>query len=459
MTTSLTVSVYGLGYVGSVTSACLADAGHEVYGIDVEPDKVAQLNERRPPVIEPGLEDIVRRVVTSGRLRGVDAARSQDLDPDVHLVCVGTPSRANGSLDTTFVERVAEGIGAHLARSGRTQTVVFRSTMLPGTVEDLLVPILEQASGLVAGTDFGVAMCPEFLRETTAVTDFFDPPFTVVGVGDPLASDAVQVLFEFLDRPLHLVDLRTAETIKYACNAFHAVKVAFANEIGRFARSSGADAEMTMQVFCTDQQLNISPAYLRPGFAFGGSCLPKDLRAMVHRGRVLDLDLPLLSSVLPSNDQHLRHAIDLVLENAPDVVCLLGLAFKTGTDDLRESPYVRLAETLIGKGVALRIWDPDLRPDRLVGGNRAYIESSLPHLARLLVSSAAEAVQGADTCVVGTTHPDALAALAALDPSSVAAQADTESRSASTRIVDLTGGARDLIRVDSPERSYVGVAW
>ncbi len=456
--TPLKVAVYGLGYVGSVTSACLADAGHQVYGIDVESAKVAQLNQCRPPVIEPGLEEIMHRVVPSGRLRGVDADDTADLDPDVHLVCVGTPSRANGSLDTTFVERVAEGIGAHLARTGRTQTgrtqtgrtqtVVFRSTMLPGTVQEVLVPILEQASGLVAGTDFGVAMCPEFLRETTAVADFFDPPFTVVGVGDPLAADAVGQLFGFLDRPLHLVDLRTAETIKYACNAFHAVKVAFANEIGRFARSSGADAEETMKVFCTDQQLNISPAYLRPGFAFGGSCLPKDLRAMVHRGRVLDLDLPLLSSVLPSNDQHLRHAIDLVLESAPDVVCLLGLAFKTGTDDLRESPYVRLAETLIGKGVSLRIWDPDLRPDRLVGGNRAYIESSLPHLARLLVSSAADAVRGADTCVIGTTHPDALAALA-----------EVEAGNGASRIVDLSGGARGLLQEASTARAYVGVAW
>lgn len=446
MTVTLKVAVYGLGYVGSVTSACLADAGHEVYGIDVDPDKVDQLRRAVAPVIEPGLEDILRRVVGSGRLSGVDAADTHQLDPDVHLVCVGTPSRANGSLDTTYVERVAAGIGEHLARSERIQTIVFRSTVLPGTVEDLLVPILERSSGLTAGTHFGVAMCPEFLRETTAVSDFFDPPFTVigVGVGDALASRAVPQLFEFLDRPLHLVDLRTAETIKYACNAFHAVKVAFANEIGRFARSSGADAETTMRVFCTDQQLNISSAYLRPGFAFGGSCLPKDLRAMVHRGRVLDLDLPLLSSILPSNDQHLRHAIDLVLENDPEVVCLLGLAFKTGTDDLRESPYVRLAETLLGKGITLRIWDPDLRPDRLIGGNRAYIESSLPHLARLLVATPEQAVRGADTCVVGTTHADALAALGTGEAG---------------RVVDLTGGARDLTRGDSSERSYVGVAW
>ncbi len=434
------VAVYGLGYVGSVTAACLADRGLEVHGVDVNVDKVDAMNAGHPPVIEPGLAELVQQGVASGRLRVHLGAEPSLCDVDVHIVCVGTPSLPNGALDTSQVEAVTEDLALLVAASASRPVVVFRSTMLPGTVDDLLIPLLERTTGGRAGDDFGVAMCPEFLRETTAVADFFEPPFTVAGATDDTSERRLRAMFDFLNAPFHGTTIRTAETIKYACNAFHAVKVSFANEIGRLARASGADAQEAMEIFCTDHQLNISPAYLRPGFAFGGSCLPKDVRALVHHGRHLDLDLPLLGSVLASNEQHLRHAIDLVMEHEPTSVCLLGLAFKTGTDDLRESPYVHLAETLLGKGIDVRIWDPDLRPDRLIGQNRHFAAGHLPHLTRLLRPTAAEALAGADSCVLGTTHADGLAALALAQPDN---------------LIDLTGGGRAL----ALSGSYEGVAW
>ncbi|MCP4962120.1 MAG: UDP-glucose/GDP-mannose dehydrogenase family protein [Actinomycetia bacterium] len=433
------VGVYGLGYVGSVTASLLAEAGHAVWGIDIDPGKVAKVGAGQAPVVEPGLDDILTKVVGEGRLQAVVAGRDEIPDLEVHVVCVGTPSLTNGSLDTGHVVAVAGDIGVRLAHGPRRQVIVFRSTMLPGTADVQLVGLLETSSGLVAGQDFGVAVCPEFMRETTAVADFNDPPFTVIGADDDWVSDVVAELFAFLHAPIRRVDLATAETIKYACNAFHAVKVAFANEIGRFARSTGADSRRVMEVFCSDDQLNISSAYLRPGFAFGGSCLPKDLRAVVHRARSLDLDLPLLSSVLPSNEQHLRHAIGLVLEHAPRSVGLLGLSFKTGTDDLRESPYVMLTEALLGKGIGVRIWDPDLQTDRLIGGNLSFIEQRLPHLARLLRPLPEAVVAGSDVVVLGSDDPRARTAL--LSGSDAA-------------IIDLVGH-RDLALAPN----VVGVAW
>ena len=421
---SLTVAVHGLGYVGTVTAACLADRGHRVIGVDVDEAKVAQLRAGVPPVLEPGLAELVARGTSSGQLVAVDHGRGrmgeQALDADVHLICVGTPSGPDGAPDLSAVETVVTDIG--LALAGRRDAadadassfpvVVIRSTVLPGTV-DRMATRLQQTSGLRAGLDIGLAMCPEFLREASAVADFFDPPFTVAGVSDPRTADVVRNVFAFLDRPLHVVSIPTAETVKYACNAFHAMKVAFANEIGRFALASGAHGQTVMEVLCDDDRLNISPVYLRPGFPFGGSCLPKDLRALACWGRQLDLELPLLTNVLASNERHLAHIVDLVLAQRPRRVALLGLAFKSGTDDLRESPYVSLAERLIGSGVDVAIWDPDLDPERLMGRNRWFVDVRLPELARLLRPSVDEVVAGADVCVSSTDDRRAIAALAA----------------------------------------------
>ncbi len=422
---TLDVAVHGLGYVGTVTAACLADRGHRVVGIDVDEAKVAQLRAGTPPVVEPGLAELVARATSSGRLVALDHAggpMSQTVDADVHLVCVGTPSGSDGAPDISAVERVVADIGSALADRADTDAgagaqrfpvVVVRSTVLPGTV-DRLAERMARTCGLRIGLDWGLAMCPEFLREASAVADFFDPPFTVVGVSDRRTAAVVQDLFAFLDRPFHAVSIPTAEAVKYACNTFHAMKVAFANEIDRFALASGADGPTVMEIVCRDDRLNISPAYLHPGFPFGGSCLPKDLRALVHRSRQLDLELPLLEGVLPSNERHLGHLVDLVLGHRPRRVALLGLTFKTGTDDLRESPYVRLAERLIGRGVDVAIWDPDLDPERLGGRNRRFIDERLPHLAHLLKPSVDDTVAGADVCVSGTTDHRAVAALAAL---------------------------------------------
>jgi GDP-mannose 6-dehydrogenase len=312
---------------------------------------------------------------------------------------------------TTVVSDIVAAMAAGSLQQTAFPVIVVRSTILPGTIESLAA-LLESRYHLEVGADFGLAMCPEFLREASAVADFFAPPFTVAGVNDDRSRAVMESLFAFVDAPFHPVAVPTAETIKYACNAFHAMKVAFANEVARFAQATGGHGPTVMDVFCQDHQLNVSEAYLRPGFAFGGSCLPKDLRALVQCGRELGLDLPLLSSVLPSNEQHLDHTLRLILSHGPRRVGLLGLTFKTGTDDLRESPFVRVAETLIGKGIDVSIWDPDLNPVRLRGGNLRFADDRLPHLGRLLEASPVDALAGADLALVGTDHPDAVAALA-----------------------------------------------
>ncbi|MGF1596695.1 MAG: nucleotide sugar dehydrogenase [Acidimicrobiales bacterium] len=421
---TLDVAVHGLGYVGAVTAACLAARGHRVVGIDVDEAKVAQLRAGMAPVLEPGLAELVARGTSSGRLVALELAARPGGDTapdvDVHLVCVGTPSGPDGTPDTSAVGKVVADIAAALtgrsdADPDRLPVVVVRSTVLPGTVERLAAEI-RQRFGLRLGRDWGLAMCPEFLREASAVADFFDPPFTVVGVADTRTTEVVRDLFAFLDRPFHAVSIPTAETLKYACNAFHATKVAFANEINRFAMAAGANGPAVMDILCQDERLNISTAYLRPGFPFGGSCLPKDLRALVQRGCGLDVELPLLAGVLPSNEHHLDHLVELVMLDRPRRVALLGLTFKTGTDDLRESPFVRLAERLLAGAIELAIWDPDLDPERLGGRNRRFIDERLPHLACLLRPSAEDALDDADAVVLGTTDPRATTALATRSP-------------------------------------------
>ncbi len=349
---------------------------------------------------EPGLDEMLGQAVVSGHLRVTDDPRQAVQESEVSLICVGTPSRRNGSLDSTFLERVAEQIGLGLAGSSAYHVVAVRSTLLPGLLESLLVPILERASGRTVGVDLGVCVNPEFLREGSAVHDFANPPFTVVGETDTRAGDVLLGVYAHLPAPVHRVRPGEASMIKYASNAFHAMKVAFANEIGALSQQLGLDGRQVMRIFCEDRDLNISPRYLRPGFGFGGSCLPKDLRALGYVSRGLDVVAPLLGSVIASNDAHIRRVVDTVLDTGKRRVGLLGLSFKDGTDDLRESPFVTLAEALIGKGVSLRVCDPDVAVGQLVGRNLAYVEEHLPHVAQLMVADWREAVREADVVII-----------------------------------------------------------
>ncbi len=414
------VAVFGLGYVGTVTAACLATNGHEIWGVDPDTTKVDMIANGTSPVIEPDLGRLVAHAVDAGSLHATtDPAVAVD-QSDVSLVCVGTPSSPHGSTDLSYVGRAVKEIGQALAsRRGedeRFHTIVTRSTVPPGTVEGLVAPTLETELGRPLGDGWGVAMCPEFLREGSGVADFFDPPFTVVGTSDPRVVDRVGELFGFLERPLRAVPLSTAEALKYACNAFHAVKVSFTNELARLYRPLGIDAREVMDVFCQDDRLNISPKYLRPGFAFGGSCLPKDLRALLYLGRINSVDLPLLNATVVSNTDTIRDVVQRVMATGRRKVALLGLSFKTQTDDLRESPNVELAETLLGKGCDLRIYDPIVEPSLLFGTNLRYIESKLPHLQRLLATSPDEALEGAEVAVVSSKSDNVAQALLDASP-------------------------------------------
>ncbi|MFB9721248.1 nucleotide sugar dehydrogenase [Planobispora longispora] len=407
------ISVFGLGYVGCVSAACLAARGHEVIGVDVNQTKIDLINGGRTPVVEERIGELVAETVDSGALRATADVAEAVASTEISLVCVGTPSAPNGSLSTVYLERVSEEIGRALAGRGDRHTVVFRSTMLPGTCEGLLIPILERSSGMTAGADFGVAVNPEFLREGTSVRDFFDPPKTVIGESDPAAGDMVAALYEGLPGDVFRVPIPVAEMTKYADNSFHGLKIAFANELGAICQALGLDSHRVMDVFLADRKLNISPAYLRPGFAFGGSCLPKDLRGLVYAARRADVSVPLLSHILPSNDDHLRRAFELVTASGRRKVGMFGLSFKPGTDDLRESPLVELAERLIGKGYDLRVYDANVSLSRLMGANREYIEERLPHLGDLLTDSAEDVLAHAEVCVVGSKEPEVQAALAA----------------------------------------------
>ena len=418
------MTLFGLGYVGAVTAACLAARGHDVVGVDTDPGKVDALNAGRSPVIEPGLDKLLVEAVASGALRATERATDGVASADVSLVCVGTPSNSHGGTELSQVSRVVGEIGAALAGSDCSHTVVIRSTVPPGTVDDIVIPRLEASSGRTVGTDLQVAMCPEFLREGSSVADFFGPPFLVIG-GTAEATKPVRELFGFLDCPVHVVPIRVAESVKYACNAFHALKVSFTNELSRLYRTLDVDAREVMDVFVQDRQLNISPAYLRPGFAFGGSCLPKDLRSLLHLARMSSVDLPVLEATLASNERVARDLADRVLgrveeaEDADRRVALLGLSFKHQTDDLRESPNVALAEMLIGKGLDVRIHDPVVNPAQLRGANLRYVQSRLPHLHRVLHDDAHQALKGADVAVVSTADPDVVSAVVRANPRTV----------------------------------------
>jgi len=388
------ISVFGLGYVGTVTAACLADAGHTVIGVDIATDKVETINAARSPIVEHAIDQIVSRTVASGHLLATTDVHQAIAESELAIICVGTPSSPNGSLDTQFVERVTAQIGAALSKNRKKDFLfVLRSTVLPGTTRKLVLPILEGATGRAPGDAYDVAFYPEFLREGSSVEDFYHPPKMVVGERAPGSSQPLQELYKDIQAPRFITRLEVAEMVKYSDNTFHAIKITFANEIGRLCRSLGIDSREAMEIFCADTHLNISPAYLRPGFAFGGSCLPKDVRALAYQARHCDLHLPLLESILASNREQVERVFRRIELHHPAQVGLVGLAFKPGTDDLRESPLVTLAERLLGRGYKLCIYDPDVESARLVGGNRAYVELHLPHLSRLMVSSLQEISQ------------------------------------------------------------------
>jgi GDP-mannose 6-dehydrogenase len=437
----LQVAIIGLGYVGAVTTGCLADLGRRVIGVDTDQVKSDAIAGGRSPIAEPGLDELLARGVAAKRIvvGPIDYAVVQS---DVIMVAVGTPSAASGALDLTAVMRVTKEIGAALPKDGRFRTVVVRSTVLPGTTEEQVQPWLEEASGLSAGRDFGLAMNPEFLREGSGIRDFHEASRTIIGANDDRSAEQVQTAYEGLTAPFEVVSVRTAEMIKYTDNAFHATKIAFANEIATFARAHGVHGREVMRLMVADDRLNISPAYLRPGYAFGGSCLPKDLRAIIDRARKADLDLPLLSAALASNAAHFERGVRLVEAASGRNVALLGLSFKASTDDLRESPAVGLAERLLGRGYRLAIHDPDIDPATLRGANRAFVEEHLPHLVDLLHSSLAEAVAGANTVVITKEWP-ALETLGDL-------------LQESQQVVDLVG-LPDL--ESSAADRYAGIGW
>ncbi len=436
------VAVLGLGYVGTVTAAGLAASGHDVVGVDVDPFKVGCIGAGRSPVVEPGIDELVHDAVSAGRLRATSDITDALSGADVSLICVGTPSASSGGTDLRFIERVAADLRQAMEsvtppESGH-HSVVMRSTVPPGTVAHLAETFF---ADVPKGWRVGTAMCPEFLREGCSVSDFYDPPMVVVGTADEDTHAQVSRLFSFLDLPAHQVAVGTAEALKYACNAFHATKISFANEIARVFRNYGVDSREVMSEFVMDEKLNISTAYLRPGFAFGGSCLPKDLRALHHLARVNDVDVPLLLGTTMTNEMVLRDAIDRVLATGGRRVCLFGLSFKSDTDDLRESPNVELAERLIGKGYDVWIYDPIIRPERLVGANRQEVMTRLPHVGRLLVSSPEEAMENVDIAVVSSNEPSVVAALLSAPPS---------------RIIDLNGALGPEVEALP---GYEGIGW
>lgn len=400
------VAIFGVGYVGCVTGACLARDGHSVVGVDVDEAKVRDLGSGIAPVAEPGLSELVAEQVKQRRLTATVDVDAAVRDTELALIAVGTPSSKDGAVSTSAVKSVVEAIGQALCRAPKNYVVVIRSTLLPGILEQELAPALEQASGQTIGGMLQLGNNPEFLRESSAIHDYDHPPFVIAGTMDNWDAQAVLGLYEGIDAPRIVVDTRTAAMVKYGCNAFHALKVAFANEIGAIAKSFGGDGQRVMEILCNDTKLNVSRAYLRPGFAFGGSCLPKDLRAMVRHAERDAVRVPLLTSILPSNQEHLRRAFDMIEEAGGRSVGLVGLSFKAGTDDLRESPFVALAEMLVGRGFDLKVFDPGINVSRLKGRNQAYVDQHLPHLAKLLVDSPVELVENADIVVLGTAIAD-----------------------------------------------------
>lgn len=400
------VSIFGLGYVGTVSAGCLANEGHEVVGVDPIQTKVDLINQGRTPIIEQEIGEIIAANVKSGRLRAVVDPAEAIQATDLSFVCVGTPSQPNGNLDLRFIRRICEQIGDALKCKSSKHTVVIRSTVLPGTMRDIVIPILEESSQKKAGVDFGLCHNPEFLREGSAVRDFYGPPKTVIGELDRSSGCVLAQLYEKLDAPLIRTTVETAEMVKYVDNCWHALKIGFANEIGNISKALQIDAHEVMNIFCQDKKLNISPAYLLPGFAFGGSCLPKDLRALTYKARTADLLLPILGSILPSNEAQINRGLQLIMEKGQKKIGVLGFSFKAGTDDLRESPMIEVIERLLGKGYELCIYDKNVNIASLVGANRDFILNRIPHISRLMVDSVEAVLDFAQTIVIGNKDAD-----------------------------------------------------
>lgn len=402
------ISVFGLGYVGTVSAGCFAQDGHEVIGVDPVGTKVDLINSGHSPIIEGEIDAIVAAMVQAGRLRATDDHAEAIRETELSFVCVGTPSQANGNLDLRYIRRICEEIGGALKHRTATakHTVVIRSTILPGTMREIVVPILEESSGKKAGVDFGVCHNPEFLREGSAVKDFRCPPKTIIGELNRADGARLATLYEKIEAPLIRTDLEIAEMVKYVDNSWHALKIGFANEIGNICKSLGLDAHEVMKIFCKDQKLNISPAYLLPGFAFGGSCLPKDLRALAYKAKLNDLVLPIMNAILPSNEMQVARGLGLIMQNGHRKIGVLGFSFKAGTDDLRESPVIEVIERLIGKGCDVRVYDKNVKIASLLGANRDFILNHIPHISKLMVEDIDAVLDHAQTVVVGNQDPD-----------------------------------------------------
>jgi GDP-mannose 6-dehydrogenase len=439
------VAVFGLGYVGTVTAACLAANGHDVWGVDVDEAKVGMIREGRSPVQEPGLSELVEESVNSGRLHATTDLGAALEQAEISLVCVGTPSSAQGDADLNFIERASSDIARHLATvtppASGFHSLIIRSTVPPGTVDGLVTRVIREANIDPAHLEVGAGMCPEFLREGVGLKDFYAPPFVVVGANDPRVVEGVERLLGFLQLPVQAVHTRTAEGLKYTCNAFHAIKVSFANEVGRLFRLLDVDSREVMELFCQDTNLNIAPTYLRPGFAFGGSCLPKDLRSMLFLARMNSTDLPLLAGALSTNELCIRDIVDRVIATGKRTIAILGLSFKMNSDDLRESPYVELAERLIGKGYDVRIYDAIVNPSKLIGTNKRYMEQKMPHLRQLLTDDPNAALADADIAVVASWEQPVIDALLASPPE---------------HIIDLNGRLGDSVEALP---AYSGAGW
>lgn len=436
----MNISILGLGYVGSVSAACLADAGHTVVGVDLNTLKVDAINAGTTPVLETHVPEMVEAAVANGRLRATVDIRDAILNTDITLICVGTPSHPNGDIDISIILSVANEIGTVLRDKEAFHTVTVRSTVFPGTAEKVADAIAE-ASGKTPDVDFAVTVNPEFLREGQGVEDFRNPPLILLGGTSPKALDALAGLYDGIDAPMFREDTRVAEMVKYANNSFHATKITFANEIGNIAKAMEVDSHRVMELLCADTKLNISPAYLKPGFAFGGSCLPKDVRALKFRSKSLDISAPLLDALIESNAAQIKRVIDQLITWGDHNIGFLGLAFKSGTDDLRESPIVEVIERMIGKGLTCRIYDPEVSTGKLIGANREYIEREIPHLDQLLVSSMDEVLDHAEIVVVATGSAEFRSVI--------------ERRRPGQRIIDL---AR-IVEEPPTEDWYYGICW
>jgi len=403
---SSSISVFGLGYVGTVTATCLAHKGHNVIGVDLSLAKVEAMQAGRSPLVEPRVGNLISESHAADRLHATSDPEYAVLNSEISFLCVGTPSLRNGKLDLGHIEPVCREIGQALKKKNGFHLVVLRSTVLPGTPEPIVAPTLDKSSGRTLGQDFGVCVNPEFMREGTAVADFLEPAVTVIGAADSKHSGVLREIYKWAPGRIFETSFRSAEMVKYVCNAWHAVKISFANEVGTLAKELGVDVEAVVEIFTADTKLNISPTYLKPGFAFGGSCLPKDVRALNYRARELDLNLPLFQSILPSNDEHLDRAVEMVLETGKKKVGMLGLSFKAATDDLRESPQVQLVKRLLGEGRQIRIWDDNVSMGHLIGSNRQYIEEVIPHIGSLLSTSLSEVLKDAEVVVIATRGLD-----------------------------------------------------